>query len=406
MSRRRSEVNVIPIVIAVLILIAVGVIFTVSIIPGVKSELDVEIGSAKPTVSDFLSKPNKAKNVKIISGLEEADMNQLGSYPVRLKVLFFNKKTTLRVVDTTAPEVTLIPLGTQIDTLLKAEEFVESINDATATVVTYETEPDFSKDGEFEVTICVTDAAGNTTKATTQLTIYLDTEAPVIEGVQELTIAAGGSVSYKKNITITDNMDPEPTLTVDNSAVDLKTPGDYPVVYVATDEAGNETRIETVLHVKKPSAETATEDMVNEKAREILASITTDGMTQYEVAQAIYNWCHENIAYVDGTPKNTWIEGAYRGLFNRQGDCYTYASTAKCLLTQAGITNMDIEKIPAKSHHYWNLIDLGDGWYHFDTTRRKDGTTFFYWSDEKLMDYSNSHSGSHNYDKTMYPEIQ
>ena len=71
---------------------------------------------------------------------------------------------------------------------------------------------------------------------------------------------------------------------------------------------------------------------------------------------------------------------------DRQGDCYVFACTAKVLLTRAGITNMDIEKIPAKTRHYWNLVDIGDGWYHFDTTPRKDGTIFFMWDDAKLME--------------------
>lgn len=233
-----------------------------------------------------------------------------------------------------------------------------------------------------------------------------DTEPPVIEGVEELTVTAGGSVSYKKNITVTDNRDQEVTLTVDNSAVDLNQAGDYPITYIAEDAAGNVTEVSTVLHVKIPGVESATEELVNAKADEILAEITTDGMSQYEIIEAIFNWTHEQIAYVDGTPKTDWVQGAYRGLFERKGDCFVYASTSKCLLTRAGITNMDIEKIPAKTHHYWNLVDIGDGWYHFDATRRKDGTIIFYWTDEELISYSNSHNLSHNYDPSKYPEIQ
>ncbi len=80
--------------------------------------------------------------------------------------------------------------------------------------------------------------------------------------------------------------------------------------------------------------------------------------------------------------------------------------TAKCLLTRAGIKNMDIEKIPTPTTmHYWNLIDIGEGWHHFDTCRRVDGSTFFYKTDAELMAYSNSHDGTHNYDRSRYPDI-
>ena len=55
--------------------------------------------------------------------------------------------------------------------------------------------------------------------------------------------------------------------------------------------------------------------------------------------------------------------------------------------------------------HYWNLIDIGEGWHHFDTCRRVDGSTFFYKTDAELMAYSNSHDGTHNYDRSRYPDI-
>lgn len=232
-----------------------------------------------------------------------------------------------------------------------------------------------------------------------------DTEPPVIEGVEELFVPQGASVSYKRNVTVTDNADENVKLEVDADQVDLNTIGDYEVVYRAVDSAGNETQISTVIHVEKPSAENATEDSVNAEADKVLAQITTADMDEYEKAKAIF-WVHENIGYLDGTPKTNWVEGAYHGLVERQGDCYVYFATAKCLLTRAGIKNMDIEKIPTKTRHYWNLIDLGDGWYHYDTTRRKDKTYFFYTSDEELMKYSRTHHDSHRYDPEQYPQIQ
>lgn len=233
-----------------------------------------------------------------------------------------------------------------------------------------------------------------------------DLEPPVIQGVEELTVPAGSPVSYKRNVTATDNRDGEVAVTVDASQVDLNTLGDYTVVYKAKDAAGNEAEVSTVVHVVEASADTATEDQVNAKADELLAQITTAEMSEYEKAQAIFFWVHDNVAWSDHSPKDGWVSGAYRGLVERKGDCYVYAMTAKCLLTRAGIKNMDIEKIPTDVEHYWNLIDLGDGWYHYDTTRRKDKQYFFYTSDEDLMNYSRSHEDSHNYDPAQYPEIQ
>jgi transglutaminase/protease-like cytokinesis protein 3 len=289
---------------------------------------------------------------------------------------------------------------------IEAADFVTSVDDVTETTVTFVKDPDLDSEGTQEVSILVTDAGENVTKATAQLEVVVDNTAPTIEGVQELTTTVGGTISYKKGITVTDDMDDDVELSIDNSAVDLDTEGDYTVTYTATDHAGNQTTATTTVHVETPTIETATEDTINAAADAILASILTDGMSQYEQAEAIYWWCHEKIAYVDGTPKTNYVQGAYRGLIYRKGDCYTYAMTAKCLLTRAGITNMDIERIPSGNlMHYWNLIDIGDGWYHFDTCRRADGTTFFYKTDAEIKAYSDKHNGTHNYDRSKYPTI-
>lgn len=66
---------------------------------------------------------------------------------------------------------------------------------------------------------------------------------------------------------------------------------------------------------------------------------------------------------------------------------------------------MDIAKIPAKTLHYWNLVDLGEGWFHFDTTPRTDHPTIFMWTDAQMMDYSVRHNNSHNYDHDSYPAV-
>lgn len=405
-ARRRRRILIIKmiLILIVIILAVTGLILFLNR-PRVAEEVEREAGSALPTVSDFLVKDNA--NAKIVSGLDDSvDMSVPGEYPVVIEISGKEYNSVLRVVDTTKPQVTTKNVTIFTTGTVEPEDLIESIEDVTATTVAFVGSPNLSQAGSYEVTIAVTDAGGNTTEATAQVEVVADTEPPVIEGVEDITIPAGTSVSYKRNVTVTDNLDEDVELTVVTDGVDLNTVGDYPITYIATDSAGNVTEVSAVLHVEQASVENATEDLVNAKADEILAQITTEDMDQKEVAEAIFWWVHENIGYKDGTPKTNWVQGAYRGLFERQGDCYVYFATSKCLLTQAGIKNMDIAKIPSRTNHYWNLIDLGEGWYHFDATRRKDGTYFFYTSDEELMEYSRNHNGSHNYDPSQYPEIQ
>ena len=131
-------------------------------------------------------------------------------------------------------------------------------------------------------------------------------------------------------------------------------------------------------------------------------------MSQYDKALAIFNYTKGNISYINHSEKGDYVRSAYEGLKLKRGDCYVYASTAKVLLTRAGITNMDIARIPSgSSMHYWNLVDIGDGqgWYHFDTTPRKDRPVIFLWNDQQIKDYSDRHNNSHNYDRSLYPVI-
>lgn len=370
----------------------------------VKQKITLEAGEAFPEVSYFLRW--ESDDAEIISGADEVDLHKVGDYEVTVRLGRRKMKCTVSVKDTVAPKVSTQDQFAWVGGEVAPEAFLASVEDATATTVSFEKAPDLSRAGTQTVAINVTDEGGNTTQAEAELNVMEDTEPPVISGVKDLTVAVGGSISYKKGVTVTDNRDENVELTVDTSKVDLNKKGSYTVTYKAVDAAGNEATATATVHVKAASAETATEDVVNAKADEILASITNDSMSQYEKAKAIFFWCHEKIGYYDGTPKTDWVQGAYRGLVERRGDCYVYAMTAKCLLTRAGIKNMDIEKIPAKTMHYWNLIDLGDGWYHFDTCRRADGTYFFYTTDEELMAYSKSHHNSHNYDASRYPDIQ
>lgn len=210
-----------------------------------------------------------------------------------------------------------------------------------------------------------------------------DTQPPVISGAKDLTVAVGESIAYRTGVSVSDDADSSVQLQVDSSAVNLSEPGTYQAVYWAEDAAGN--RAEVTVTVTVVEAVTvddensgATEDVtevggeeitlekVNELADEILAEITTSGMSQREQALAIYNYVHNNIKYVGTSDKSSWLVGAYVGFTRGSGDCYNYFACSKALLTRAGIPNVDLTRVGGNSRHYWQLVDVGSGHYHFD----------------------------------------
>lgn len=367
------------------------------VVSKIKGSVTVEVGSKAPTVQAFAG----SANASFITDVQAIDYSQVGEHEVSLKVDGETYASVLRVVDTVPPKVQMKDVESFLLYHLDPMAFVLNVEDATEVTAAYKNEPDWNKTGSQKVEIVLTDRGNNEVVREANLTLKQDTEKPKIKGAKDLKAFVGDSVAYRKNVSVEDNC-PDCELTVDTSKVDLNTEGTYDVIYTAKDLAGNTDSVTVKLTVAKREYDL---DTVNELADEILAKILKPEMTDKEKLRAIYNYNLTHIGYINDSEKDDYVKAAYQGLKEGRGDCFVYASAAKVLLTRAGITNMDIEKIPAATLHYWNLVDIGDGWYHFDTTPRKDHPTIFMWTDEQLMDYSEKHNKSHNYDHSLYPEV-
>ena len=58
-----------------------------------------------------------------------------------------------------------------------------------------------------------------------------DTTAPTILGVNKLSVFVGSTVAYRSGILVTDDVDPNPKLTIDSSFVNLSAPGTYQLTF-------------------------------------------------------------------------------------------------------------------------------------------------------------------------------
>lgn len=232
-----------------------------------------------------------------------------------------------------------------------------------------------------------------------------DTEAPRLLGVKDITVALGGTISYRDGVSAVDDVDGTVPFQVDAGAVDLAVPGIYQVVYSAVDAAGNRAEAAASVTVEEPftveggdvqepdeptpssagggtassgagggaASSQATEEEVNRLADQILGRIIRNGMSQREKARAIYNYVYNHIRYTGSSDKSSWIIGAYTGFTRQRGDCFNYFACSKALLTRAGIPNIDLERVGGNSRHYWQLVNAGDGWYHFDACPHPTG---------------------------------
>ncbi len=377
----------------------------------VYAEVYVEAGSSNCDVSEFLKR--EASGAKFTKD-SVFDVNVPGDYQLKIewKMPIFGKQTydtVLHVQDTIAPTVTLATDAVTMYTNATpptAADLVEAVNDVTNCTIDFAEQYDFTTEGQFDITIVVSDTSGNTRETTIPCTVVEDITPPEITGVEPIEIAQGDTVSYKKNVEVTDNYDPNPTLEVDSSQVNVDKRGTYTVTYIATDEAGNTTEKSTTVRIVSAKIDAATEETVNAMADEILAEIITDGMSQKEQARAVFNWVVNNITYSESAGIDDLLSAAYKGMYYRVGDCTVKQKTAEVMLNRLGIKNMEIEKIRDTRGHYWLLIDIGEGWYHYDPNLQLDGTLIFYWHDADLWEYSNTHGNTHNYDPSKYPTIQ
>lgn len=259
-----------------------------------------------------------------------------------------------------------------------------------------------------------TDAPDTKTPQPDASALPSDTEAPVILA-DDIFVTAGSTVSYKKAIRFYDNLDSvdELTLDVDNHGVDLNTVGDYPYTATVTDRNGNAATAGAVVHVLAAGSEVADIDEVNALADQILADITNDSMTPKERLRAIYDWIQDTMHYEGDSQEEDVVLAAYTGFTEHTGNCFTYMAQAKFLLTQAGIDNLVITKVVPEgrtdiSTHYWNIVNIGEGWYHYDCTPRRNRRDFFYITDAELKEYSDQHAvyGTHVYDPSLYPKME
>lgn len=362
----------------------------------------VEAGEPFPDMSTFLILP--AEDAIFVTQPDTINMSKPGDYNVIVSARDIECTTVLHIQDTIAPEIQVKNITAYNVDKVTCESFIQSVKDATALTYQFVKEPDMKKLGEQRLTIVATDEGGNSVQADAVLTLITDKEPPVIKGAKDITVYVGRTIQYKNGVKVTDNQDKNIKLQVDNSKVNTKVCGDYPVTYYAQDVTGNKTSVSVVVHVVESKY---SEAEVNALADKVLASITNSSMSQRQKLTAIYKWTRGSIAYTGSSDKSSWTKAAYEGLVDRKGDCYTYACVAKVLLTRAGISNKDIVKIPSKTKHYWNLVNIGEGWYHFDTTPRKgQKISFCYINDATLMNYSKANGNSHNYDRNVYTDIE
>lgn len=364
----------------------------------------IELGTERLDISDFLM--DDVFKGSFITDISNINLKEPGTHNISLEVDGDIYSSQLEIIDTTPPKANVINQVIWVNDKISPDVFVKNIFDYSDVKVFFGEEPDFSLAGMHKVSIILEDTSKNRTEMAAYLTIREDTEPPVIEGVEDITVYVDERVSYRRNVRVTDNRDAEVELIVDSSKVNLKKEGKYEVTYIATDTSGNTaTETITITVLKKPWDYVDPEEL-DKLADSVLDMIIKDGMSDKEKLKAIFQWTKKRISYTSSTYKKNWMWAAVQGIKKGSGDCFTYYGTARALLTRAGFENLCVTRID--NTHYWNLVKYNGNWYHFDTCPHSSKYPFngFLRTDAEVAEYSKKRKDKRNYytfDKSLYP---
>ena len=231
--------------------------------------------------------------------------------------------------------------------------------------LSYLKEPDWNTCGYQGAAVLVKDGAGHSFAQPFTVLVRKDREPPVLHGVKKLNAYLDEGVVYMNGVWAEDNADSDPAITVDTSKVNYRAAGTYSIVYTATDYSGNSVREKTEITLIQPKY---TEEDVHKQAQNVLAKITTPEMTVTEKLQAIYHWGRTTVKYGRGVGHKDWRLAAVTGFKKKRGDCFVFYATSRALLEEIGVEYRSVERIGGQTRHYWLLVNVGTGWYHFDTT--------------------------------------
>ena len=105
--------------------------------------------------------------------------------------------------------------------------------------------------GSYDLSYYVEDSLGQRSITLTRTVIVKDTTPPFIELNPGLDTIYVGEDHQDGGVSVSDNYDPDPALTVEND-VDTSTPGQYEIQYIAEDSSGNTSTSKRIVHVINP----------------------------------------------------------------------------------------------------------------------------------------------------------
>lgn len=261
-----------------------------------KSSITIELGNEDAIkVSDFMDlSKDELKSAKL--NTKDVNFFKEGNYKATISYKDKDYDIKVKVKDTVAPKITVsdnivvqtnnplhmsdiitnvTELSGNIDASFKDKPKSESTESTEKTDSTESTEGSatgviavggcnlkhndeitYTKSGDYDNTITVTDDAGNTSNIDVKISVI---DAPSINGISDKTVTVGDAVDYLSGVSAVDGKGTDITgnIEVDSSKVDINTPGTYQITYKVTDSYGFSTGANCNITVNEKKEEVA-----------------------------------------------------------------------------------------------------------------------------------------------------
>ena len=261
-----------------------------------KSSITIELGNEDAIkVSDFMDlSKDELKSAKL--NTKDVNFFKEGNYKATISYKDKDYDIKVKVKDTVAPKITVsdnivvqtnnplhmsdiitnvTELSGNIDASFKDKPKSESTestektdstesteNNATGVIavggcnLNHNDEITYTKSGDYDNTITVTDDAGNSTDIDIKISVI---DAPVINGISDKTVTVGDTIDYLSGVSASDGKGTDITgsIEVDSSKVDINTPGTYQITYKVTDSYGFSTGANCNITVNEKKEEVA-----------------------------------------------------------------------------------------------------------------------------------------------------
>lgn len=108
-------------------------------------------------------------------------------------------------------------------------------------------------------------------------------------------------------------------------------------------------------------------------AKKAISEFYTDDMDDTEAVIKAHDWIVTHVTYDPGEllaiPRRSEdSESPYGALVNGEAICMGYTTTFQLFMDMLGIDSQIIHAMADNEEHAWNLVKLGDNYYHVDTT--------------------------------------